>query len=156
MELPTVFIRFNTAAMVTSFNTLFGANNWVISGAKLQVTEVGTPNNSIFDQGKGGFGSTGSPTTIWSEGTGMPNTPTTDGIVFTNETVLLANTAYLGKFTNTAANGTLLFLLALPSVFVSDAQAGGEVTLFLTAIDPQIGFIVQLAQLWNRFGTAIP
>ncbi len=134
------FIRFNTAAMVTSFNTLFGANNWVISGAKLQVTEVGTPNNSIFDQGKGGFGIYWVANDNWTEGTGMPNTPTTDGIVFTNETVLLANTAYLGKFTNTAANGTLLFLLALPSVFVSDAQAGGEVTLFLTAIDPQIGF----------------
>jgi hypothetical protein len=134
------FIRFNTAAMVTSFNTLFGANNWVVTGAKLQVTEVGTPNNSLFDQGKGAFGIYWVADDNWIEGTGTPSTPTTDGIVFTNEPALLTNTAYLGTFTNTAANGTLLFPLALPAAFVSNAQAGGEVTLFLTAIDPQIGF----------------
>jgi len=134
------FIRFNATAMVTSFNTLFGANNWVVTGAKLQVTEVGTPNNSLFDQGKGAFGIYWVADDNWIEGTGTPSTPTTDGIVFTNEPALLTNTAYLGTFTNTAANGTLLFPLALPAAFVSNAQAGGEVTLFLTAIDPQIGF----------------
>ncbi len=134
------FIRFNTAAMVTSFNTLFGANNWVISGAKLQVTEVGTPNNSIFDQGKGAFGIYWIADDNWIEGTGTPASPTTDGIVFTNEPTLLTNTVGLGTFTNTAANGTLLFLLGLPPAFVSNAQAGGEVTMFLTAIEPQIGF----------------
>ena len=134
------FIRFNTAAMVTSFNTLFGANDWVISGAKLQVTEVGTPNNSIFDQGKGAFGIYWVADDNWTEGTGTPASPTTDGIVFTNEPTLLTNTAGLGTFTNTAANGTLLFPLALPPAFVSNAQAGGEVTILLTAIDPQIGF----------------
>lgn len=134
------FIRFNTVAMVASFNSLFGVNNWVISGAKLQVTEVGTPNNSIFDQGKGAFQIYWIADDNWTEGTGMPNSPTTDGIVFTNEPVLLTNTASLGTFTNTATSATLLFPLALPTAFVSNAQAGGEVTLFLTAINPQIGF----------------
>jgi len=144
------FIRFNTAAMVTSFNTLFGANNWVISGAKLQVTEVGTPNNSIFDQGKGAFGIYWVADDNWIEGTGTPATPTTDGIVYTNEPTLLTNTAYLGTFTNTSTSVTLLFPLALPAAFVSDAQAGGEVTLFLTAIDSQIGFTFNS----RSFGTA--
>ena len=144
------FIRFNTFPMVTNFNALFGTNNWVISGAKLQVTEVGTPNNSIFDQGKGAFGIYWVADDIWTEGTGMPNTPTTDGIVFTNETVLLTNTASLGTFTNTSTSVALLFPLALPQAFTSDAQAGGEVTLFLTAIDPQIGFTFNS----RSFGTA--
>ena len=134
------FIRFSTAAMVASFNSLFGANNWVISGAKLQVTEVAAPNNSIFDQGKGAFEIYWIADDTWTEGTGMPNTPTTDGIVYTNEPVLLTNTASLGTFTNTATSVTVFFSLALPATFVSDALAGGEVTLFLTAIDPQIGF----------------
>ncbi len=49
------FIRFNTAGIVTNFNALFGTNNWAITGAKLQVTEVGSPNNNIFDQGVGAF-----------------------------------------------------------------------------------------------------
>jgi hypothetical protein len=134
------FIRFNTAAMVTSFNSLFGANNWVISGAKLQVTEAGTPNNAIFDQGKGAFEIRWVANDSWTEGTGTPNTPTTDGIVYTNEPVLLTNTASLGSFTNTETSVTLLFTLALPATFVSDAQAGGEVGLFLTALDAKTGF----------------
>ena len=134
------FIRFNTAAMVAGFNSLFGANNWVVSGAKLQVTEVGTPNNAIFDQGKGAFQLYWISNDTWTEGSGMPNTPTTDGIVFTNEPALLTNTASLGTFTNTGTSATLLFPLALPATFTSDAQAGGEVTLFLMAIDSQIGF----------------
>jgi len=135
------FIRFNTAAMVTSFNSLFGANNWVVSGAKLQVTEVGTPNNSIFDQGVGAFAIYWVADDTWTEGNGTPMTgSTTGGIVYTNEPVLLTNTSSLGTFTNTAANATLLFPLARPATFASDAQAGGEVTLFLTAIDPQTGF----------------
>jgi hypothetical protein len=134
------FIRFNTSAMVANFNTLFGTNNWVISGAKLQVTETGTPNNNIFDQGKGAFQIYWVAGDTWTEGTGTPNLPTTDGIVFTNELVLLTNTASLGAFTNTGTSVTLLFPLALSPAFVSDAQAGGEVTIFLTAIDPQTGF----------------
>lgn len=134
------FIRFNTYSMVTNFNALFGTNNWAISSAKLQVTEVGTPNNSIFDQGKGAFQIYWVADDNWTEGTGTPNLPTTDGISYSSEPLLLTNTAMLGTFTNTAANATLLLSLGLPSVFANDAQSGGEVTLFLTAIDPKIGF----------------
>jgi hypothetical protein len=136
------FIRFNTAAMVANFNSLFGANNWVISSAKLQVTEVATPNNAIFDQGKGAFQIRWIANDTWTEGTGTPMIPTTDGIAYNNETALLNNNtdASLGTFTNTGTSVTLLFSLALPATFVGDAQAGGEVTLFLAAIDPQIGF----------------
>ena len=136
------FIRFNTAAMVASFNSLFGANNWVISGAKLQVTETGTPNNAIFDQGKGAFQIRWIANDTWTEGTGTPMIPMTDGIAYNNETALLNNNtdASLGTFTNTATSATLLFPLALPATFVSDAQAGGEVGIFLTALDPQTGF----------------
>jgi hypothetical protein len=144
------FIRFNTAAMVSSFNSLFGANNWVISGAKLQVTEVGTPNNAIFNQGKGAFEIRWIANDSWAEGTGTPSVPTTDGIVFTNEPALLANAASLGTFTNTAASATLLFTLALPAAFVSDTRAGGEVGLFLTAIDSKTGFTFNS----RIFGTA--
>jgi hypothetical protein len=134
------FIRFNTAAMVASFNSLFGAGNWVISGVKLQVTEVATPNNSIFDQGKGGFQIYWIANDDWVEGSGTPMSSATPGIVYTNEPYLLTNTVNLGTFTNSSANATLLFTLALPAAFASDAQAGGEVGLFLTATDPGIGF----------------
>jgi hypothetical protein len=145
------FIRFKTAAMVTNFNSLFGTNNWVVSGATLQVTEVGTPNNPIFDQGIGAFTISWVADDNWTEGNGTPMmNSTTGGIVYTNEPALLTNTASLGIFTNTSTSVTLLFPLALPRVFTSDVQAGGEVTLFLSAIDPQTGFTFNS----RSFGTA--
>jgi len=134
------FIRFNTDAMVMNFNSRFGTNNWVIGGVKLQVMEVGVPNNNIFDQGKGAFQIDWVADDNWIEGTGTPMSPTTDGLLFTNEPVLLTNTSVLGTFTNAAASATLLFTLAMPAAFAADVQAGGEVTLFLAAIDPQTGF----------------
>lgn len=134
------FIRFNTYSLTTNFNALFGTNNWAISGAKLQVTEAATPNNNIFDQGKGAFQIYWVADNVWTEGSGMPMTPTTDGIAFDNEPTLLTNTVMLGTFTNTASNATLLFPLALPAPFTGDIQGNSEVTLFLTAINPQTGF----------------
>jgi len=144
------FIRFNTAAMVASFDSRFGSNNWVINAAKLQVTEVGTPNNNIFDQGKGAFAIYRVADNNWTEGTGTPMSPTTDGIAFNNESALLTNIAALGVFTNAVANATLFFPIALPATFVADARAGGEITLFLTAVDLQIGFTFNS----RAFGTA--
>src|ERR1700733_4405843 len=47
------FIRFNTAAMATNFNAVFGAGNWAVSGARLVVTEVGAPPQTILNRGKG-------------------------------------------------------------------------------------------------------
>ena len=144
------FIRFNTSGTVTNFNALFGANNWIITGANLQLTEFGSPNNSIFDQGVGAFLVYWVADNNWAEGTGTPMKPTTDGITFNSETVLLTNTVYLGTFTNTGSSVTLQFPLALPAVFANEAQAGGEVTLFLTAADPLTGFTFNSL----NFGTA--
>jgi hypothetical protein len=134
------FIRFNTAGTVTNFNALFGTNNWTITGAKLQVTEVGSPNNNIFDQGVGAFQIYWVSDDDWVEGAGTPMLPASTGINYNSEPALLTNTVYLGTFTNTGANATLQFPLALAAEFTTDAQAGGEVTLFLTAADPLTGF----------------
>jgi len=41
--------------MVTNFNSLFGSNNWAVSGARLRVTELGAPANTLFNRGKGMF-----------------------------------------------------------------------------------------------------
>jgi hypothetical protein len=134
------FIRFNTAGTVTNFNALFGTNNWAITGAKLQVTEVGSPNNNIFDQGVGAFQIYWVADDNWAEGTGTPMIPASTGINYNSEPALLTNTVYLGKFTNTGTSVTLQFPLTLASDFTADAQVGGEVTLFLTAADPLTGF----------------
>ena len=134
------FIRFNTGAMVANFNSLYGANNWVIDGATLVVTEVGNPMNSIFGRGKGAFEIDWISNDDWTEGTGTPMKPTTDGIVYTNEPPLLTNVATLGIFTNVDANSTNSYPLSLPAPFTVGLSAGGDVNLYLTAIDPQTGF----------------
>jgi hypothetical protein len=134
------FIRFNALSMTTNFNALFGPNNWVISGAKLQVMEVGSPNNSIFDQGVGAFQIFWVADDNWIEGTGTPMNPTTDGIVYNDESALLTNITSLGTFTNSGTSTALLFPLTLTTNFVGNLRTGGEVTLFLTSVDPQIGF----------------
>ena len=138
------FIRFNTAAMVTNFNSLFGTSNWVVSGAKLRVTEIGAPAQTIFNRGIGAFEIRWIINDSWTEGSGNPNTPTTTGITYNNSATLLTSgtDASLGTFTNAGADVTLSFALSLPTAFVNDLRAGGEVGFFLTAIDPRIGFTV--------------
>jgi archaellin len=138
------FVRFNTAAMVANLNSLFGSNNWVISRARLQTTEIGSPANTLFNRGKGALEIRWIANDNWAEGTGTPTSPTTDGICYNNEATLLnpSTDASLGAFTNAGVNFTNFFSLALPAVFANDIAAGGEVTLFLTAIDANIGFTV--------------
>lgn len=134
------FIRFNTAALVTSLNSAFGLNNWVINGATLRVVEMGAPNNNIFTRGKSAFEIRWISNNSWTEGTGMPMAPTADGIAYNDEPPLLTNTVSLGIFTNAAANTTDSFSLALPVALTGDISAGGDVGLYLTAIDTGIGF----------------
>lgn len=136
------FIRFNTAAMVASFNGVFGPNNWAVTSAKMVLTESGAPAQAIFNRGKGAFEIRWIANDIWTEGTGTPTAPTTVGLAYNNEPSLLnsSSDASLGVFTNAGANATLSFSLGLPAAFTSDLAAGGEVDLFFTATDPKTGF----------------
>ncbi len=136
------FIRFNTFSMVTNFNALYGANGWAINGVTLQVSEQGAPNNAIFNRGKGAFEIRWIANDNWTEGTGNPATPGTTGIVYTNEPGLLnvASDVSLRIYTNAEADVVETFSLPLANSMVSDMQAGGEVGLFMTAVDANVGF----------------
>ena len=136
------FVRFNSAGVVTNFDSMFGTNNWVINGARLRVTEVGAPNNAVFNRGTGSFEVRWIADNDWTEGTGRPNAPTMDGISYSNEVTLLNSNAdlSLGTFTNAGVDGTMSFWLELPAGFLSNVRAGTYVGLFLTASDSGIGF----------------
>lgn len=136
------FIRFNTFSMVTNFNSLYGSNSWAITNATLQVTEQAAPNNSLFNRGKGAFEIRWIANDSWTEGTGSPAAPATTGIVYTNEPGLLdaATDVSLGTYTNAGTDGVELFSLPLATAFVNDMAAGGEVGVYMTAIDANIGF----------------
>jgi len=136
------FFRVNSAAMVSNFDSTFGTNNWVINGARLHVTELGAPANTVFNRGVGAFEIRWIANDMWVEGTGTPNAPTMDGIDYITELTLLNSSTdlSLGTFTNAGVDGALSFWLTLPPPFVSDLAAGGEVGYYLTAMDPGIGF----------------
>lgn len=136
------FIRVDCAAMGSNFDSTFGTNNWVITGARVRVTELGAPANTVFNRGIGSFEIRWVGNDDWVEGTGTPNAPTMDGIDYDTEPTLLdSNTDLsLGTFTNAGVDGVLSFWLALPTAFVNSLSAGGEIGLYLTAIDPGIGF----------------
>ncbi|HOX57678.1 MAG TPA: hypothetical protein PLC99_12390 [Verrucomicrobiota bacterium] len=48
-------MRFPLSGVETSFNGSFGSNGWVVTGVALVLTEVGAPNNAIFNRGVGAF-----------------------------------------------------------------------------------------------------
>jgi hypothetical protein len=128
--------------MVMHFNTLFGTNNWGISGARLRVTELGAPPNTLFNRGQGAFEIRWIANDNWLEGTNPPTAPATNGIAYNDESTLLnsAIDSRLGTFTNAGVEMTQTLALALPIEFTTDLKAGGEVSLFLNAIDPGTGF----------------
>jgi hypothetical protein len=136
------FMRFNTGGLVVSFNSVFGANNWNITHAFLQVTEQGVPSNPIFNQGVGQFQVRWVANTNWTEGIGTASLPTTTGICYNSETGMLNNNTdeFLGTFTNSGASQTEFYVLTMPPGLVNAIKAGKEVDLYLTATTPGIGF----------------
>jgi hypothetical protein len=136
------FMRFNTGAMVSNFNSAFGSNNWVITSATLTLTENPNPGNPVFNYGTGAFEIRWIADDNWIEGTGTPMNPQTNGITYSEEPSLLnSNTdVSLGSF-NFAGTTPVTCALPLAAAFVNNMEAGGEVGLFMTAIDPTIGFL---------------
>lgn len=137
------FLSFNTHAMAANFNTVFGAGNWVITGATLVLTQNPAPGNPVFNSGNGNFQIRWIANDTWAEGTGTPMAPTTDGVTFNDEAALLNSNAdlNLGIYNFTSGASPMSCTLSLPNRFVTNLAAGGEVGFFLTAADPNIGFV---------------
>ncbi len=146
------FIRFNTAALIGSFDSRYGTNNWVGTHAAIQLTEQGSPTNPIFNRGVGTFQVRWIANTNWAEGTGTPAIPTADGVSYSSEADLLnSNTdEILGTFTNSGVNQALFFYLKMPPGFVNAVKAGAEVDLYLTAANPDTGFTFYSKEFGNN------
>jgi hypothetical protein len=137
------FMRFDVSSAVTNFNSSFGTGRWVVVGAVLDLFEQGDPLNTIFNQGVGPFEVQWIATNSWAEGTGNPNNPTTDGIVWTNEPSILNSNVdeSLGTFVNGGTNGLVRLALGMPSGFVSAISTGGLVSFYMTApTNSPVGF----------------
>jgi hypothetical protein len=111
-------------------------------GATLAVTEVGAPNNGIFNSGVGAFEIPWIALDGWVEGSGRPTAPATEGVAYQDLGSVLnpAVDVSLGQFTNSGADGSVSFSLALAGALVSNVVAGTDLNLYLTAASTSVGF----------------
>lgn len=137
------FMRFDVSGVASNFNSIFGKGRWGISKVILDVTEQADVNNTGFDGGVGPFEIRWIATNTWTEGSGKPNNPTTDGITYDDEPSLLHSNmdTSLGTFVNGGTDGVVRLSLGASVSFVSNLSTGNLVSLFLTATtNSTVGF----------------
>jgi hypothetical protein len=136
-------MRFSLSGTMSAFDAAYGAGNWTLNSVTLRLTETAAPNSDLFNRGVGQFEIRWLANDLWTEGTGTPTTPTTDGIAYNGLPSLLnaGSDVSLGTFANAGQNTQQGFALPLtdPS-FLNDLLHGGTVSLYLTASSSTIGF----------------
>jgi hypothetical protein len=128
-------MRFDLAAIKSSFDATLGAGKWTLQAATLRLSTA-NPNNPIFNPNlAGSFAASWMQNDAWNEGTGTPMTPTTDGITFsTLSSFIGAQDQSLGTFAfpgGTSGNNT--YALNLTPGLVGDVQAGDLLSIRLFA-----------------------
>lgn len=149
-EFDTV-IKFNMDGAVNQFNSTYGAGNWQVTGISLNLnsnfgTQGAQPSNLLFNSANGGnFNVQWISNNSWVEGTNG-GVGGAGGVTFNSIPTLLSGaTASLGTFTYTlpgANNVYVMYNLPLNSNLVSNVNAGGDLSLFLTPADDQIGYLM--------------
>ena len=131
-------IRIDVSNATSIFDTAYGTGGWAIDSIVLELTST-TPNNAIFNSPNtaGMFGVSWFGNDVWTEGTGSPNTPTTNGVVWNDVAALVSGAQSLGTFSYDAA-GTDQYALALSGGLTADVLSGGQVGLYLTAADSAV------------------
>src|SRR5258708_14199523 len=135
-------MRFPMSNVVAFVDSALGAHDWIVTEARLVLSETAVPDNSIFNQGVGGFEVRWLVSNDWIEGTGKPIASTSDGVTWQDLPQILTSSldVSLGVFTNSGANGQVSFSLALAEPFLADLRLGAELSLYLTARNPEVGF----------------
>jgi hypothetical protein len=149
-------IRFPMSNVVALLDSSLATHDWLVLRATLKLTEMAAPPSPIFNRGVGAFEIRWLTSDSWVEGTGTPGAPTTNGVAWKDIPSLLnpATDVSLGQFSNSGADTRLSFALSLKDSFLADIRGGGRVTLYLTAISPQIGFTADSRSF--SFTTNIP
>lgn len=131
-------LRFDTSAVATTFNGLYGTGGWTIDSVILQLT-VANPNNAIFNSpnAAGSMAVQWMASDGWTEGTGTPQTVSTTGLTWTQLSTLLGGSVESeGTFSMSATDvavGTVLqFTLTPTSGLLDDLLAGSQASLVLS------------------------
>jgi len=134
--LSDTFLQFNVTSEVASLDAEFGSRNWTIGDIWLDVVEQTVPGNLRFGQGQGQFEIRWIAADEWSE---TELTWNTKGNYLNSDTDI-----WVGIFTNLYYGDAYFpiqrFSLSLPEALVNDIRAGEDVSFYLTAVDPSIGF----------------
>lgn len=148
-ELDSI-IKFNLAGAVSQFNTTYGAGNWQITGLTLSLAsnfggQGESPGNGLFSNINGGsFGIDWLSYDSWVEGTGGGSGAANGAVSFNSISTLFSGQHdSLGTYTYTPPgdNVDANYNLPLDANLVSDATAGGDVSLYFYAADNQISYL---------------
>lgn len=144
-------IRFDLAAARSAFDAQYGAGQWTVQSATLQLTA--TPhNNPIFnDTAAGQFKVSWMQNDAWAEGSGTGGTPATDGLSFDSLQGVFANPATdqaLGTFAFAGGtSGAGVYSLDLTSGVINDLQNGSPLSLRLYAADDVVSYLFASRQI---------
>ncbi len=144
-------MMFDTSSAKSSFDSTYGAGQWIIQAVTLQLTAA-SPNNPIFNSSAiGQFSVQWMQNDSWTEGTGNPSTPGTTGITYnTLPSFLGAGDQAAGTFSfNGATSGQTTYDLTLASGLVADLAAGSSVSLLLFPADSSVSYLLNS----RNFGT---
>jgi hypothetical protein len=142
-------VKFDPTAIATAFNSQYGTGNWTPTAITLDLgTNFGTqgviPNNSIFAPINAGmFQIVLMQNTGWTEGSGTPGSPTTDGLTYNQlSNYTSASDVSLGTFSWTAAgNGVYAFNLGTNATLESDIANDQTISLEFVAADTGVSFL---------------
>jgi len=145
-------IQFNLSSVKSSFDAQFGAGQWTIQSATLQLTAT-SPNNPIFNSSAAGSLSVSwMQNDSWTEGTGTPQAPTQSDITFaTLNNFLSSADQALGSFAfNGGTSGITSCPLKFTPSFLADVLAGNIVSFRMFAADATVSGVFDS----RSFGTA--
>ncbi|HLX97036.1 MAG TPA: PEP-CTERM sorting domain-containing protein [Verrucomicrobiae bacterium] len=143
-------IMFNTAGAVSQFNTTYGAGNWAITGFTLSLASNfgangAIPNNNLLNTVSGGnFGIDWLSYDSWVEGNGGGMGVANGAVSFNSiSTLFSAGSDSLGTYLYTPPGNNVYASYSLPldAGLVSDAAAGGAVSLYFYAADTQVSYL---------------
>lgn len=147
-------IQFDLAGAKSQLDSAY-PSGWIIDSVSLTLVPQ-TANNAIFNAvHSGNFAINWVSSDAWTEGTGTPASPTTDGITYNAlSTLLSGGTQSLGTFNYNGSTGTAqTYAFSLSSAgLTSDITSGSKATFDIAAAAGD----TQLSAVFNsrNFGTA--
>jgi hypothetical protein len=147
-------LRFDLSAAKSNFDAAYGAGNWSLGSAVLQLAGTAA-NNPIFNPASAGqLTASWMQNDTWEEGAGTPAAPGASGITLTSlPTFLSASDQNLGTFSfDGSTSATATYSLSVGSGLAGDTAAGGPASIRLSAASGDVA----VSAVFNSrsFGTA--